>query len=333
MTSRPRAFRLNENDRDNGRAAHGVVIEDDPFDAIDGVAVSTSATGPKRGGPWFGIFFGSLAVLFSLAFGRSALTTIMDMMAVSPWLGGVAAAAGAAAVIAFVVLMVREISGVVRERTIERMRSDAVDTLGGGDEKAAVDIVTRMVKLYDQRGSSEAHVKVAALTGQIMAAEDRLVFVEREFLAPLDREAKRAVANAARQVSVVTALSPRALIDVVFVVYAVVRLLRQLARIYGGKPGIWGFLRLLKSAFAHLTVTGGIAVGDNLLQQIFGLGVAARISAKLGEGVLNGLMTARFGLAAITVCRPLPFIGLEPPRLGEVAGEIVKKAEAETPSP
>src|SRR3712207_6930775 len=46
------------------------------------------------------------------------------------------------------------------------------------------------------------------------------------------------------------------------------------------------------------------SVGDSLVQQALGLGVAARISAKLGEGVLNGLMTARFGLAALNVCRP-----------------------------
>lgn len=327
MTSRPRAFRLEENDRS---VDSNVIIEDDPFDAVNEASVPPVVE-PQRSGPWFGIFLGSVAVLLALAFGRSALTTVTELMAVSPWLGGVAALAGSVAIIALLVLLVREIAGVLRERMIEKMRRDAVDTLGAGDEKAASDIVTRMVKLYDERGSSEAHGKVAALSGQIMAADDRLIFVEREFLAPLDREAKRAVANAARQVSVVTALSPRALVDVVFVVYAVVRLLRQLARIYGGKPGVWGFIRLLKAAFAHLTVTGGIAVGDSLLQQVFGLGVAARISAKLGEGVLNGLMTARFGLAAISVCRPLPFIGLEPPKLGEVAGEIVKKVEAEKP--
>jgi putative membrane protein len=65
------------------------------------------------------------------------------------------------------------------------------------------------------------------------------------------------------------------------------------------------------------------------MQQVLGLGLAARISAKLGEGVLNGLMTARFGLAALEVCRPLPFIRETPPRLADVAGEIIST----TPDP
>ena len=70
-----------------------------------------------------------------------------------------------------------------------------------------------------------------------------------------------------------------------------------------------------------------MAVGDSLMQQVLGLGLAARISAKLGEGVLNGLMTARFGLAALSVCRPLPFIKEETPKIGDVAGELVRRAE------
>ena len=72
-------------------------------------------------------------------------------------------------------------------------------------------------------------------------------------------------------------------------------------------------------------MTGGVAVGDSLLQQVLGLGLAARLSAKLGEGVLNGLMTARFGLSVIEVCRPLPFIREEPPRIGDVAGELLSR--------
>ena len=60
----------------------------------------------------------------------------------------------------------------------------------------------------------------------------------------------------------------------------------------------------------------------------YGIVQASKI---IGEGVLNGLMTARFGLAAIAVCRPLPFLREEPPRLGDVAGELLTSAGAEAP--
>ena len=65
-----------------------------------------------------------------------------------------------------------------------------------------------------------------------------------------------------------------------------------------------------------------MAAGDSLVQQILGHGIAARLSARLGEGVVNGLLTARVGIAAIEVCRPLPFINGSPPRLADVMAAL-----------
>lgn len=324
MSSRPRAFRLG----DQGGGQHpDVTIENEPFDAIDNADLSVVSPPVSRSGRWLGIFLVALAVLLSLGLGRSAYQLVMELAGESWWLGGLALGAAFVAVIAALMLLAREVAGILRERRIERMRQDAVDMIGVGTEREAAVLVTKLSALYRERTSPEALARVATISGSIMAAEDRLIFAEREFLQPLDLEAKRIVARTAKQVSLVTALSPRAAIDMVFVVYAALKMLRQLSRLYGGRPGMWGFFRLLKAAFSHLVVTGGIAVGDSLLQQLFGLGVAAKISARLGEGALNGLMTARFGLAAISVCRPLPFIGETPPRLGEVAGELLKKGE------
>ena len=112
---------------------------------------------------------------------------------------------------------------------------------------------------------------------------------------------------------------PRAIVDLLFVAAQAARLVRRIAEIYGGRPGALGFLRILRSVGAHLAVTGGMAVGDSLVQQVLGHGLAARLSARLGEGVLNGLLTARVGLSAMAVCRPMPFAAKPPPGVGDVA--------------
>ena len=62
-----------------------------------------------------------------------------------------------------------------------------------------------------------------------------------------------------------------------------------------------------------------MAAGDSLVQQVLGHGLASRISARLGEGVLNGLLTARVGLSAMAVCRPLPFAVKSAPGVSDVA--------------
>jgi putative membrane protein len=62
---------------------------------------------------------------------------------------------------------------------------------------------------------------------------------------------------------------------------------------------------------------------------MLGHGVAAKLSQRLGEGMLNGLLTARLGLAAIEVTRPLPFAALPRPALSDLAKDLLRKRENE----
>ena len=112
-----------------------------------------------------------------------------------------------------------------------------------------------------------------------------------------------------------------------------VGLVRRLADLYGARPGPLGLLRLLRLTVTHLAVTGGIAATDSLIQQVVGHGVAAKLSARLGEGVLNGLLTARLGLAAIEVARPLPFAALPKPAISDLAGDLLRRRAAPANEP
>ncbi|WP_114945721.1 YcjF family protein [Microvirga calopogonii] len=325
MSRQPRAYRLD----DPNVTAGAVQVTEEPFDAIEAADGIVVPMGEKRRAPWLGILLSALSGLLLLGLGLAVENLIVDLYAIAPWLGWVALALAVLAVLAFLAIIGREVAGIWREQKIESLREAAIDALAVKDHKAAKGIVSDLLGLYGGRASAaQGSARLRGLTDEIIDADDRLAFAERELLAPLDAQAKRAIAGAAKQVSLVTAVSPRAIVDVAFVIFAAVRLLRTLARIYGGRPGLFGFLRLAKAAFNHLAVTGGMAVGDSLMQQVLGLGLAARISAKLGEGVLNGLMTARFGLAALSVCRPLPFIREETPKIGDVAGELISRAEA-----
>jgi putative membrane protein len=325
MSRQPRAYRLD----DPNVTAGAVQVTDEPFDAIEAADGIVVPMGEKRRAPWLGILLSALSGLLLLGLGLAVENLIIDLYAIAPWLGWVALGLAVLAVLAFLAIIGREVAGIWREQKIESLREAAIDALAVKDHRAAKGIVSDLLSLYGGRASAaQGSARLRGLTEEIIDADDRLAIAERELLAPLDLQAKRAIAGAAKQVSLVTAVSPRAIVDVAFVIFVAVRLLRTLARIYGGRPGLFGFLRLAKAAFNHLAVTGGMAVGDSLMQQVLGLGLAARISAKLGEGVLNGLMTARFGLAALSVCRPLPFIREETPKIGDVAGELISRAEA-----
>jgi putative membrane protein len=113
---------------------------------------------------------------------------------------------------------------------------------------------------------------------------------------------------------------------VLFVAGQSLWLIRRVSEIYGSRPGLFGFLALIRRVLSYLAITGGMAVGDGIVQQMLGHGIASRLSAKLGEGVLNGLLTARIGLATIEACRPLPFVAVPAPKLADVAGALIRKS-------
>ncbi len=324
MADRPRAFRL---DNPAIQPASPVTVTEEP----DAFAVESTAAAPApvtdapRRWPWGRVLAGSLASLIVLGLGLWAERLVSDLLSANPALGGVAAALALAALVAFRAIGGREAWGVLRERRIEKLHARAVAALAASDDAAARAIAGEVAALYAGRPeTAEGRARIAAETGTLIDADDRLALVERAVLRPLDEAAVASVATASRQVSLVTAVSPRALIDVAFTLYAAARLVRRIAAIYGGRPGFLGFMRLVRAVATQLLVTGGMAAGDSLLSQAMGHGLAARISAKAGEGVLNGLLTARIGLAAIAVCRPLPFVREAPPRLSDVAGDLFK---------
>ena len=142
-------------------------------------------------------------------------------------------------------------------------------------------------------------------------------------MTPLDARARSLTAASARRVALVTAVSPRALIDVAFVIWESVRLGGAIARLYGARPGLWGSVRLMGAILSHLAVTGGLVLTDGVVEQLVGQGLAARLSQRLGEGVVNGLMTVRVGIAAMRVVRPLPFTAQAQPIVKDFLPELV----------
>jgi putative membrane protein len=93
------------------------------------------------------------------------------------------------------------------------------------------------------------------------------------------------------------------------------RMIRRIAEIYEGRSGTIGAWRLTRAVMTHLVATGAVAVGDDLIGSMAGGGLLAKVSRRFGEGVVNGALTARVGIAAMEVCRPLPFRAAPRPRV------------------
>ncbi|RFB78897.1 YcjF family protein [Methylovirgula sp. 4M-Z18] len=317
---KPRAFRLDEAGLviNEDKASAPVVVEAQP----DPYAIAADQTAPEvaieraetRGIlartfiSWSGLFWSALGGLVSLAAGLWIAQLLDQLFARWQALGWIGVALVTVLVLALAVLAGREAFGIFRQRRIAKLHLALEAAHAKDDTRSARKLVADLVTLYAARPeTAAARARLLEHSGEIIDGRDLIDIAERELMRGRDAEVAREIAKAAKRASLMTTLSPRAFLDVIFVFANVLRLMRRVAEIYGGRPGLLGLLKLARSVAAHLAITGGMAAGDSLLQQLVGHGIAAKVSARLGEGVLNGLLTTRVGLSAMAVCRPMPF--------------------------
>ncbi|HEY7645528.1 MAG TPA: TIGR01620 family protein [Hyphomicrobiales bacterium] len=280
----------------------------------------------SRGFRWGTIFLSAVGGLVSIGVSLWVANFVAGLFANGGWLGYVAL--GLALIAGFAALMIaaREMLGFFRLGRVAAIRLQAENALSDADRVRADDVSAKIEALFSTRQELRwGRQRLADHRSGVLNAKEVLILTERELLGPLDRNAKSIIATSVRRVSLITAVSPSAIIDVGFVALENLAMLRRLATLYGGRPGFLGSLRLARLVLGHLALTGGVAIGDDLVQQLIGHGLTARLSARLGEGVMNGAFTGRIGIAAIDLCRPLPYVEAERPRLRDFLTALRRK--------
>lgn len=287
--------------------------EIDVFDSPDN-DIPPPPTAPRRRSLVSVVFVSAFGALVSLALGLWVDQLVRELFSRAEWLGWLAAGLAALAALALLIILSRELLAIMRLASVEKLRTSALEAIRTDDPKSARKVVAEVVDFVSSKPETAAGRRsLKTLENDIIDGANLVRIAETELMTPLDARARQLILDAAKRVSIVTAVSPRALVDLAYVLFESGRLTRRLSELYGGRPGTLGFFRLARSVLAHLAVTGAIAAGDDFVHQIVGQGLAARLSAKLGEGVVNGMMTARIGVAAMEVTRPLPFNALKRP--------------------
>jgi putative membrane protein len=285
----------------------------------------------QRGLRWGTVLASALAGAALLGMGAWFARLVSAALVREDWVGWTALALLLVAALAALMLLLRELIGFSRLARLNRIRAEVTRAIADRNPKRERRAALRLAALYARRPEQtwsvrrfREHARDVHDPGELLALADR------EMVAPLDRQARLFITRSAKRVATVTALSPMVLIAVTYVAVENLRLLRGLAALYGGRPGFFGMLRLAHLVLTHIVATGGVALTDDLLGQFLGQDILRRLSRRLGEGAFNGALTARIGIAAIEVIRPLPFLAANRPRVRDVLGEVLKPMFTQT---
>lgn len=254
------------------------------------------------------------SALFILILTVSATSFVTDLLADSLVLGWIAIVLVVLAGVITLIAALRELAAYARMFRIDKLRARALAARANADLSAARAVLAELASLYQHRAETAwGRARLADRAPDILDADALLSLAETELFAPLDVLAQSEIEAAARQVATVTALVPLALADVAIALYANLKMINRIAEIYAGRSGSFGSLRLLRRVFAALLGAGAMALADDLIGSVAGGGVLGKLSRRFGEGVVNGALTARVGIAAMEQCRPLPFVALPKP--------------------
>ena len=235
-------------------------------------------------------------------------------------LASLVVAAGAGGVLYW---MTAELRGLWRLRSAERLRrlipSALTDELKQEIDVAA-SILARDPLLRDAvssyRGVLEPH----------HTGHDSLELFTRFVLAPADQLAQAAIRRAATQAFAINVISPTVLLDTLFFAARAMGLIREIAEVYGQRPGLAGTVHLLRRLARGAGLVGAVDVIGGVIVQQAGGAVLERLSASAAESAYAAQKMARLGLVAMASCRPIEFRPGELPSLPGLVSSLLRQS-------
>ncbi len=312
------------------RAAPKITFDQEPQETAIAVVPHTASRQSSRYFRWNLVLVSAVTSLIIMWAGLFLTQLVQSFFAQSVFLGWIAFAITATAALAATAIIVRETWGLYRLRKLETLQECAARAINLDDESSARKALSDLGLLFASRQDMVLPLRDLAIhSATIMDPRDRMNLADRLLLHPIDESVHKLIARRARRVTLLTTVTPAAALDIIFVAVQNFSMLREIATAYGGRPSTLATLRLARMVVTHLAVAGGLALSDTFIQQFIGKGILGRLSARFGEGAINGILTSRIGLAAAAVCRPIPKSNTMRSDLAKLLREIATPFENE----
>lgn len=209
----------------------------------------------------------------------------------------------------------------LRERAEERdMARELLNSHGVGKGREFCE------KLASQAGLDQGHPALQRWHASLHETHNdrEVVALYAQLVQPvLDLQARREIGRSAAESTLMIAVSPLALVDMAFIAWRNLRLVNRIAVIYGIELGYFSRIRLFRLVLLNMAFAGASELVREVGMDWMSQDLAARFSARAAQGIGAGLLTARLGIKTMELCRPLPWLENDKPRLGDFRRDLV----------
>ncbi len=192
--------------------------------------------------------------------------------------------------------------------------------------KEIVPLTLELLDSYEKSSEDESFKQRAGvLRERISSSHDyKAIYTEldEEVLEIIDVKVQNAIKAASAQAALSTAISPLALLDAAIVIWRGVRLTKEIAMLYGFKPGWISTIVLLKKGAFTIFFVGATELAVEYVNAASESTIVSKISLSAGQGISNGVLLARIGYGVMAACRPLPMRVKRGSFISSMAGSI-----------
>ncbi|WP_394247141.1 YcjF family protein [Vibrio profundi] len=154
---------------------------------------------------------------------------------------------------------------------------------------------------------------------EVLDMYDALVVSEQDSLAT------KVVSQYATESAALVAVSPLAAADMLLVAWRNFKMIDRLSDIYGVELGYWSRLKLFKLVLINMAAAGASELAVDASMDLMSMDLAGKVSARAGQGLGVGILTARLGIKAMSLLRPIPWKQERAIRLSSIRKQIVAK--------
>lgn len=295
-----------------------IEVSDEPIDDGQSLQYLENVTINKTGNKWLVFLF----VVVLLASSAEMAFYIIAMVEQVDWLAGVWLAVFflvGVLVLRQVFVEYRGLTQLKRQGDIRAQSEQMANTsVIGLAEQHCLKIAESLPKDYQNlvanwRDSFDPH----------HSDSEVLSLFEYQVMAPIDKLAIKQVSNNASAASVMIAVSPFALLDMLIVLWRNIRMMNQVSEIYGLHLGYWGRVKLIRKIFHTMLFAGAAEILSDAGNYALSAGITGKLSTRVAQGMGAGVLTARIGIKAISESRPLPWLSQTRPNLSGLSKQLL----------